>query len=187
MPKTTTLGLLAALVICAAGSLHLVFANEPSKPAETVTPAVPADVEKKPEATSQRSFAGVPLAETVKAEKGTLKNPFTDQAEAIEEGKKLFLSYSCNGCHGGGGGGGMCPPLTNETWIYGSEDDTLFRLITLGSKDLMEQQGYTRKRQEAVKGPMPPYTEIIDDSEKLWKIIAFIRSVYKGRAEKRDW
>lgn len=185
--KTKTLSLLGALVVLVAGSLHVAFANEPGQPAETAAPAAAPDAERKPGDSSPKSFAAVPLAETVKAEKGTLKNPFTDKPEAIEEGKKLYLSYSCNGCHGGGGGGGMCPPLTNETWIYGSEDDTLFRLITLGSRDLMEQQGFARKRQEAVKGPMPPYTEIIDDSEKLWKIIAFIRSVYKGRAEKRDW
>lgn len=187
MPKTKTLSVIAALIVCAAGSLHVAFANEPGIPAEPAAPAGPAAAEEKSKLDGPKSVSGVPLAETVKAEKGSLKNPFTDKPEAIEEGKKLYLSYSCNGCHGGGGGGGMCPPLTNETWIYGSDDDTLFRLITLGSRDLIALQGFARKRQEAVKGPMPPYTEIIDDSEKLWKIIAFIRSVYKGRAEKRDW
>jgi hypothetical protein len=28
----------------------------------------------------------------------------------------------------------MCPPLTNDTWVYGADDDTLFRLIALGSE-----------------------------------------------------
>ena len=51
-----------------------------------------------------------------------------------EAGHKKYLSFSCNGCHGGGGGGGMCPPLTNDTWVYGPDDDTLFRLIALGSR-----------------------------------------------------
>ena len=27
----------------------------------------------------------------------------------------------------------MAAPLTNEVWIYGDDDDTLFRLITLGT------------------------------------------------------
>lgn len=177
--------LLPLLIVMAGGLVHAAAANEPSKTDPPAAPTAASAGEK----TADAATAAAPksLEDTVKAEKGTLKNPYTDKAEFIEEGRKLYLSYSCNGCHGGGGGGGMCPPLTNETWIYGSDDDTLFRLITLGSRDLMEQQGYARKRQEAVKGPMPPYVEIIDDSEKLWKIIAFIRSVYKGRAEKRDW
>jgi mono/diheme cytochrome c family protein len=39
------------------------------------------------------------------------------------------MAAGCNGCHGGGGGGGMAVPLTNPVWIYGDDDDTLFRLI----------------------------------------------------------
>lgn len=164
------------------------FANEPAKPAEPAADAQPAAAtDAKPaEAASGGTGAPVPLLETVKAARGTLKNPHTDNPKSIEEGKKLYLSYSCNGCHGGGGGGGMCPPLTNETFIYGSEDDTLFRLIAMGSADLLAS-GFARVRQESVKGPMPGYSEIIDDSDKLWKIIAFIRSVYKGRPETRKW
>jgi len=65
------------------------------------------------------------------------------------------MSAGCNGCHGGTGGGGMGPPLTNPVWVYGSDDDTLFRLISLGSDEL-KKQGYTRKGSENVVGPMPP-------------------------------
>src|ERR1700734_4562831 len=69
--------------------------------------------------------------------KGKLVNPYKDtQADAVAEGGKFLLSYSCSGCHGGGGGGGMCPPLTNDIWVYGGDDDTLFRLVTLGSDQL---------------------------------------------------
>ena len=74
-----------------------------------------------------------PLERVAAAPKGTLKNPYTDNPEAIAQGKKLYFGKSCNGCHGGGGGGGMCPPLTNTVWVYGDTDDTLFRLISLGS------------------------------------------------------
>jgi mono/diheme cytochrome c family protein len=42
------------------------------------------------------------------------------------------MSLDCNSCHGGGGGGGMAAPLTNPVWIYGDDDDTLFRLIEVG-------------------------------------------------------
>lgn len=127
-----------------------------------------------------------PIDRVTSSEKGTLKNPFTDKPEAIAEGHKLYMGLSCNGCHGGGGGGGMCPPLTNETWVYGGDDDTLFRLIVLGSQDL-QKEGYARKGQEGVVGPMPPYRDLIDDEEKLWKIIAWLRSVWGGRPEKRVW
>ncbi len=126
------------------------------------------------------------LAEAVKTEKGKLFNPFTDNKQAIAEGKQLYLDFSCNGCHGGGGGGGMCPPLTNERFVYGSDDDTLFRLITMGSDEL-QKHGYKRIAKETVVGPMPAYTEIIEKEEELWKVIAFIRSVYRGRAKKRNW
>jgi hypothetical protein len=70
----------------------------------------------------------------------------------------------------------MCPPLTNDTWVYGSDDDTLFRLVSLGSDEL-QKQGYTRVKHEVVVGPMPPFGGILKTSDQLWKIIAFIRSV----------
>ena len=88
--------------------------------------------------------------------KGKLVNPYKDtQADIVAQGESLFRTYGCSGCHGGTGGGGMCPPLTNDIWVYGGDDDTLFRLVTLGSDEL-QKQGYTRKGRENVVGPMPP-------------------------------
>ena len=87
-----------------------------------------------------------------------------------DEGHKKYLSFSCNGCHGGGGGGGMCPPLTNETWVYSPDDDTLFRLISLGS-DGLKQAGYSRVHSEVVVGPMPPFGGIIKTADDLWRVI----------------
>lgn len=112
---------------------------------------------------------------------GGLHNPYNDDPAAYEEeGQKTYLSYSCNGCHGGGGGGGMCPPLTNDTFVYGADDDTLFRLIALGSDEMMKR-GYKRVRKEIVTGPMPPFAlppnaTIIKTSDDMWKMIAFIRA-----------
>jgi mono/diheme cytochrome c family protein len=107
---------------------------------------------------------------------GGLHNPYNDKIDAMsEEGHKKYLSFSCNGCHGGGGGGGMCPPLTNDSWVYGASDDTIFRLIALGSDEL-KKQGYKRIKQEVVVGPMPPFGTIIKTSDDLWKVIAFIRA-----------
>jgi mono/diheme cytochrome c family protein len=108
---------------------------------------------------------------------GGLHNPYDDQIDKVaEEGHKKFLSLGCNGCHGGGGGGGMCPPLTNDVWVYQGDDDTLFRLISLGS-DGLQKSGYVRVKHEVVVGPMPPFGGIVKTSDDLWKVIAWIRSV----------
>ncbi len=118
--------------------------------------------------------------------KGKLKNPYTGDPKMAEEGHKRFMGNSCNGCHGGTGGGGMCPPLSNETFVYGSDDDTLFRLITLGSQEL-QKQGYYRKGMEGVVGPMPPFGDIIKTDDEIWKIITWIRTIYKGDPNRRNW
>ena len=91
------------------------------------------------------------------------------------------MAAGCNGCHGGGGGGGMGPPLTNEVWVYGKDDDTLFRLIALGS-DGLQKQGYARKGSENVVGPMPAMGGVVKSNDDLWKIIAWIRSVNPSSA-----
>ena len=115
--------------------------------------------------------------------KGALTNPYDDkQSEVVSEGEHLFLSYSCNGCHGGGGGGGICPPLTNDVWVYDGDDDTLFRLVALGSVGL-QADGYTRKGGESVVAPMPPFGALIKNSDELWKILTFVRSKYSENAD----
>jgi mono/diheme cytochrome c family protein len=87
--------------------------------------------------------------------KGKLVNPYKDtQADVVAQGQAFFRNYSCSGCHGGNGGGGMCPALTNDIWVYGGDDDTLFRLVTFGS--------------------------VIKNADDLWKILAFVRSKYSG-------
>jgi mono/diheme cytochrome c family protein len=115
------------------------------------------------------------------AEKGSLKSPYQDFKKVAEEGHQKFMSAGCNGCHGGTGGGGMGPPLTNPIWVYGSDDDTLFRLISLGSDEL-KKQGYTRKGSENVVGPMPPMGVVLKDSDSVWKVIAWIRSINPSSA-----
>lgn len=130
--------------------------------------------------------SGTPPLEKVKSTpKGELKNPYTDaDAEIVKAGQKLFMKAGCNGCHGGGGGGGMCPPLSNDTWVYGGDDDTLFRLVSEGS-DQLQKDGYVRKGKENVTGPMMPFGSIIKSDDDLWKIITFIRSNYRGGPSKK--
>lgn len=166
-------------------------ADDPASAEKTEPAAAEKKAEGAPEAAAAPAEGGAPMKpiDRVNAtEKGALKNPFDYKDPKIaEEGHKIYMGLSCNGCHGGGGGGGMCPPLTNETWVYGGDDDTLFRLITLGSDEFKKKYNASRKGQEGVVGPMPPYKDLIDDETKLWKAIAWIRTVWKGREEKKVW
>lgn len=122
-----------------------------------------------------------PLERVASTPRGQLKSPYPNFASVAEQGRKIYFSHDCGGCHGGGGGGGMAAPLTNEVWIYGNDDDTLFRLIALGTGslspgDAFQKQGFVRKGSENVVGPMPPFGEIIKTEDAIWKIIAWIRS-----------
>jgi mono/diheme cytochrome c family protein len=115
--------------------------------------------------------------------KGQLKNPYSDtDTEVVKAGQQLYMQYACSGCHGGAGGGGMCPPLTNDIWVYGGDDDTLFRLVTYGSQDL-QSKGYSRKNQENVVGAMPAMGQIVKTDDDLWRILAFVRANYHGAPE----
>jgi mono/diheme cytochrome c family protein len=194
--KTQFTALLVIAFLFTAASQPAAFAaDEPAKteaaPAAAAPPA--GETPAAPAADAAAAPAAAPAGEKMKpidrvkaTEKGKLKNPYPYTPENIAEGKKYYLGNSCNGCHGGGGGGGMCPSLTNETWVYGSDDDTIFRLITLGSKEL-KANGYAPIAKETVTGPMPGYSEIIEDEEHLWKLILYVRSVFSGREEKKNW
>ncbi len=130
-------------------------------------------------AARQDAHAQPPLEAVEGAEKGKLENPYSGDAAAAEEGHKLYRSAGYNGCHGGTGGGGMGPPLTNAVWVYGDDDDTLFRLVTLGSDDL-QAAGYSRIGTENVVGPMPPAKDIVKSADDMWKIVTWIKSLSNG-------
>lgn len=114
-----------------------------------------------------------------------VKNPYTGNAAAIAQGKDLFVAMACSGCHGAGGGGGMCPPVINDTWVYGSDDTTLFNLVKLGSTGL-RATGYTRVGHENVVGDMPPFGGVVTEDQE-WKLIAYVRSKYGGDPSLRNW
>jgi hypothetical protein len=64
---------------------------------------------------------------------------------------------------------------------FAKVDDTLFRLVALGS-DGLKKQGYSRKGSENVVGPMPAMGGVVKSEDDLWKIIAWIRSVNPSSA-----
>jgi mono/diheme cytochrome c family protein len=169
-----------------AGYSMLIAAVDPvAEPAATPATtsdgfALPPQKKKLGDAPPAPKDAITPLDRVKASPIGTLKNPYAGKEDMVIWGKQRYMGNSCNGCHGGTGGGGMCPPLSNETWVYGSDDDTLFRLIALGSDNLQKHLGTGRKGRESVVGPMPAFGEIIKTDDEIWRIISFIRSVYRG-------
>jgi mono/diheme cytochrome c family protein len=120
-----------------------------------------------------------PLEMAQNAKVGSLASPYAAEEAAHDpalaaEGHKLYSNFGCPGCHGGGGGGGMCPPITTGVWIYGDADDTLFRLVALGSADL-HKQGFSRRGFQNIVAPMPSYGSIIAKPDDLWKIVSWIK------------
>jgi mono/diheme cytochrome c family protein len=148
-------------------------------------PAPPAAAQPQPPAAPPAAASGgtTPVQKADATPQGQLKNPYSDSDQAVvQSGSAVYMRYGCNGCHGGNGGGGMCPPLSNDIWVYGGDDDTLFRLVSYGS-DALQAKGYSRKAQESVVGPMPPMGQIVQTDDELWRILAFVRSNYRGAPE----
>jgi mono/diheme cytochrome c family protein len=105
------------------------------------------------------------------AASGTKKlNPFTGNADMVREGRALYGQIGCQGCHGGGGGGGMAVSLIDENWKFGSDDETLYKLI----KGQISDQ------------TMPTVYSVLQD-EQVWKLLAFIRSIYIGDPSTINW
>jgi len=104
------------------------------------------------------------------ADQPKLLNPFAGDPEAVKEGRRLFMSNGCSGCHGLGGGGGMGKPILDDDWIFGSDDQTLYNLL---------------------KGQIPeqtmPKTFAILPDEQVWKLLAYVRSLYKGDPTLINW
>ena len=88
-----------------------------------------------------------------------IKNPFEGKPEAIKAGEKLF-DDKCSECHMDGTGGAG-PNLTDDTWIYGGSDADVFETISGGRK-----------------GGMPSWRSELSKDD-IWKVIAYIRSLYR--------
>ena len=98
------------------------------------------------------------------------KNPYTGDAAAIEEGRNLWRKTGCYSCHGGVAEGGVGPNLTDDVWVYKPTDRTLFKAISKGRKGTV----------------MVSWAKDLDP-EQIWKVIAFIRSLYQGDPNKIIW
>ena len=88
------------------------------------------------------------------------RNPVAGDAEAIQDGKRLYNQYNCSGCHAAGGGA-IGPALIDDQWIYGSSAANIFWTIVEGRP-----------------AGMPAFAGKISD-DQIWRIAAFVRSLAK--------
>jgi cytochrome c oxidase cbb3-type subunit III len=86
------------------------------------------------------------------------KNPYEASAWAVAEGKRLYESYNCVGCHFHGGGG-IGPALMDANWIYGSQPEQIYSTIVEGRPNGMP----------SYRGKIPEF--------QVWEIVAYVRSL----------
>jgi cytochrome c oxidase cbb3-type subunit 3 len=84
--------------------------------------------------------------------------PYDDNAYAVSEGKTLFTSMNCSGCHFEGGGG-IGSALMDDEWIYGSEPQQIFASIAEGRPNGM------------------PAWEYRLSTQQIWELVSFVRSL----------
>jgi cytochrome c oxidase cbb3-type subunit 3 len=86
-------------------------------------------------------------------------NPLAGDRIAEVDGRRLFVSYNCAGCHGGRAGGGMGPSLRDPVWLYGNSAVDIFSSISQGRGHGMPAWG----------------TKLPDDH--VWRLVAYIQSL----------
>lgn len=97
--------------------------------------------------------------------------PSGPTVQDVLEGRKIYLTYGCVGCHGVTGGGGMGKPILDDVWIFGSDDATLFKLI----------------RGDVPKQTMPNVIGKALTDDQINKVILYVRSIYRGDPGKINW
>jgi cytochrome c oxidase cbb3-type subunit 3 len=88
----------------------------------------------------------------------TVKNAYEQNAFAMSEGKTLFSSFNCTGCHAHGGGD-IGPPLMDDRWVYGSDPGQIYLTIVQGRPNGMPSFG----------------GKLTED--QVWKLVAYVRSM----------
>ena len=97
-------------------------------------------------------------------------NPYTGNFDAITEGKSLWKNIGCYSCHGRIAEGGVGPNLRDDTWVYKPTDRTLFNTIASGRSGT-NMVGWSNEL----------------SADQIWKLVAFIRSLYVGDPAKIIW
>lgn len=69
------------------------------------------------------------------------RNPFEGDDAALAQGKRLYTTMNCAGCHGVNGGGAIGPPFLDADWIYGRDPASLHQSIRQGRPNGMPAFG----------------------------------------------
>lgn len=86
-------------------------------------------------------------------------SPYENDPAAIAQGRALFHSMNCVGCHAPQGGGGMGPPLSDGVWIYGGLPAQIFMTIMQGRPN-----------------GMPSFANALPE-DSIWKLAAYVRTL----------
>jgi cytochrome c oxidase cbb3-type subunit 3 len=96
---------------------------------------------------------------------------YDENAFAMNEGKRLFESFNCVGCHAHGGGG-IGPALIDEDWLYGRDPSQIYNTIAEGRPN-----------------GMPSFAGKVTE-QQIWQLVSYVRSmsgaVAKDAAPGRD-
>jgi cytochrome c-L len=122
----------------------------------------------------------------------TCNNPYTKKymadAEAAKAGRKVFTLNGCSGCHGGKLEGIMAPALTkgggqgafDTKWVYAKNetDKGMFETISAGTPGT--SGGVMSIWNKSLAGHVGDGLS----NDEILKVIAYIRTEYKGDGEK---
>jgi cytochrome c oxidase cbb3-type subunit 3 len=119
-----------------------------------------------PAETAERMSTNQPALAQQGKVRSALRNdsPYDENAYAVNQGKRLYRWYNCNGCHSMGGGG-IGPALMDGKWKYGGDPASIFQTIMQGRPEGMPSFG----------GHIP--------EDQVWQIVAYVRSM-DGRLRK---
>ena len=85
-------------------------------------------------------------------------SPYQENAWGMAEGKRLFSSFNCTGCHANGGGA-IGPALSDDKWIYGAAPQQIYSSIVEGRTNGMPAFG----------GRVP--------DQQVWQLVAYVQSL----------
>jgi cytochrome c oxidase cbb3-type subunit 3 len=98
------------------------------------------------------------IASGAQSEPPPAPGAYRETAQALSQGQQLYSAFNCIGCHHYGGGG-IGPALMDDTWIYGSDPESIYRSIAEGRPN-----------------GMPAFGGHIPDAQ-IWQIVTYVRSL----------